>query len=116
MNDAPHHDELPLPDYDHLPQGALESRVRTLDADGVETLLAYERAHGDRLPVVNVLEQRLEQLRAGAEPTGGDPTAQTPEVADAPQGGSKVEPKTQGPPQNAPMAGDPTNPPAQPRR
>jgi hypothetical protein len=110
VTNAPHHDELPLPDYDHLPQGALESRVRTLDAAGVEALLAYEQAHGDRLPVVQVLQRRLEALRSGATPTGGDPLARTPEVEHAPQGGSKVEPKTQGPPQNAPNAGDPTNP------
>jgi hypothetical protein len=78
VTNAPHHDELPLPDYDHLPQGALESRVRTLDAAGVEALLAYEQAHGDRLPVVQVLQRRLEALRSGATPTGGDPLARTP--------------------------------------
>ena len=115
MNQPLHHDELPLPDYDHLPLGSLESRVRSLDADGVEALLAYEQAHGDRLPVVQVLQRRLEALRAGAEPTGGDPTAVTPEIEHAPQTGSKVEPKTQGPQQNPPTGGDPTNP-TQPRR
>jgi hypothetical protein len=109
------HDELPLPDYDHLPLGGLTSRIRTLDAAGVRTVLEYERAHGDRLPVVTVLEQRLTSLREGAEPSGGDPAAATPEVEHAPQAGSKVEPKTQGPPQNSPTGGDPTNP-TQPRR
>ncbi len=35
MNDAtPPHDGLPLPDYDHLPTGSLQSRVRTLEAAG----------------------------------------------------------------------------------
>jgi len=114
MTDAPHHDQLPLPDYDHLPVGSLESRVGSLDADGVAALLAYERAHGDRLPVVTVLERRLEDLRSGATPTGGNPTAETPEVQHAPQGGSPVSPQTQGPPMNPPSHGDPTNP-AQPR-
>ncbi len=59
------HDTLPLPDYDHLPIGGLTSRVRTLDAAGVQTLLEYERAHGNRLPVVEVLENRLRALREG---------------------------------------------------
>ena len=108
-------DELPLPDYDHLPTGSLEGRIRTLDAAGVEALLAYERAHGDRLPVVQLLSARLEQLAAGAAPSGGSPTAPTPEAEHAPQAGSPVSPETQGPPVNPPSQGVPTNP-AQPRR
>jgi hypothetical protein len=112
---SPHHDQLPLPDYDHLPTGSLEARIRTLGADELETVLAYERAHADRLPVVSLLERRLEALRSGdAEPTGGDPAADTPEVQHAPQAGSAVSPQTQGPPVNPPSHGDPTNP-AQPR-
>ncbi|MCW2609145.1 MAG: hypothetical protein JWM15_391, partial [Cryptosporangiaceae bacterium] len=42
-------EELSLPDYDHLPIGSLEHRVRTLDVDGLERLLAYEEAHAHRL-------------------------------------------------------------------
>ena len=80
-------DQLPIPDYDHLPVGSLASRIRTLDAGGVETLLAYERAHGDRLPVTEQLTRRLEALRSGdAEPSGGDPAAAQPEQAPAPAG------------------------------
>lgn len=115
MTDQPSHDALPLPDYDHLPQGALESRIRSLDADALQTLLDYERAHGDRLPVVQLLEQRLGAVREGAEPTGGSPAATAPEVAEPPKGGSEVSPETQGPVQNPPAHGVPTNP-AQPRR
>ena len=115
VNDVPQHDDLPLPDYDHLPVGSLESRIRSLDADGVAAVLAYEKAHGDRLPVVTVLEHRLEALRSGqAEPSGGDPLAATPEVQHAPAGGSPVSPQTEGDPINPPSHGDPTNP-AQPR-
>jgi hypothetical protein len=99
VTDTPHHDELPLPDYDHLPIGDLQGRIRSLDAAGIEQLLAYERAHGDRLPVVNVLEQRLQGLHDGAEPSGGDPTAATPSSGEA-QTGSHVDPSTQGPPVN----------------
>lgn len=114
MNDSPHHDELPLPDYDHLPIGSLEGRIRSLDADGLEALLAYERAHGDRLPVTVLLENRLSAVRDGAEPTSGSPMAATPEQQHAPGQGSRVSPQTEGPPINPPSHGDPTNP-AQPR-
>ena len=114
MNDTPHHDQLPLPDYDHLPIGSLQSRIRTLDAAGVEAVLSYERAHGNRLPVVQVLENRLAALQDGAEPTSGSPLAATPELQHAPGGGSNASPQTEGPPINPPSQGDPTNP-AQPR-
>jgi hypothetical protein len=113
--DTPHHDQLPLPDYDHLPVGSLQSRIRSLDASAVAAVLAYERAHADRPAVVMLLERRLGDLESGrAEPTGGDPTAETPEIQHAPQAGSPVSPETQGPPMNPPSHGDPTNP-AQPR-
>lgn len=72
-------DSLPLPDYDQLPIGGLESLVRSLSAQDVEELLAYERTHADRVPVTEVLTARLEQLEAGAEPTSGDPGALRPE-------------------------------------
>lgn len=82
MADDPGRSSLPLPDYDHLPLTALESRVRSLAAEGVEELLAYERTHADRLPVTEVLTARLEQLKSGARPTGGDPAALRPEQAE----------------------------------
>jgi hypothetical protein len=109
------HDALPLPDYDHLPLGGLTSRIRTLDATGVQTLLDYERAHGNRLPVVEVLRNRLEALQNGAQPSGGDPAADfTSEAPEPAAGGSKVSQATSGPPVNPPSHGDPSNP-AQPR-
>ena len=80
--------ELPLPDYDHLPLGSLAHRVRTLDADALGTLLAYERAHGDRLPVT-------ELMRAPEVPRETNQTTVAPTI-------------------NPPSHGDPTNP-AQPR-
>ena len=108
------HDQLPLPDYDHLPVDGLASRIRTLDTAGLETLLEYERAHANRLQVVTIMENRLTSLNEGAQPSGGDPA--TP-AADDPvhaAGGSKVSEATSGPPMNPPSQGDPTNP-AQPR-
>ena len=107
-------DSLPLPDYDHLSLPELTSRVRTLDAAGLEALVAHESEHGNRLPVLQVLRERLEEVRSGAEPSGGAPDAQVPSAAPPPDAGSPVSPQTSGPPINPPSQGDPTNP-AQPR-
>jgi len=108
------HDQLPLPDYDHLPVQGLASRIRTLDSAGVETLLQYERAHADRLQVVTIMENRLVALREGAQPSGGDPAAPAADDPVPAAGGSKVSEATTGPKINPPSQGDPTNP-AQPR-
>ncbi|MDX3526382.1 hypothetical protein P1P75_08000 [Streptomyces sp. ID05-39B] len=97
---------LPLPDYDHLPIGGLESRVRSLTAGEVEELLAYERTHADRLPVTEVLTSRLEQLEAGAEPTSGDPSALRPEQSTG-RAGSPVSPATSPQPFGPPPHGTP---------
>ncbi|GHH93552.1 hypothetical protein [Streptomyces capillispiralis] len=97
---------LPLPDYDHLPLGGLESRVRSLSAGEVEELLAYERAHADRVPVTEVLTARLEQLRQGAEPTSGDPDALRPERGGG-RAGSPVTPATSPQPFGPPPHGTP---------
>ena len=112
--ESPRHDELPLPDHDHLPAGSLEGRIRSLDADQLGQLLRYEEAHGNRLPVVQLLRTRLEAVRDGAQLSGGSPDAARPEAAEAPAGSSSVSPETSGPPVNPPSHGDPTNP-AQPR-
>jgi hypothetical protein len=106
--------ELPIPDYDHLPVGSLGHRIRSLDADGLTALLTYERAHGDRIQVVQLMEARLAALQAGAEPSGGSPDAAAPELAPPPAGDTQVSPATSGPKMNPPSQGDPTNP-AQPR-
>ncbi|MGC5039998.1 hypothetical protein ACPXCS_32965 [Streptomyces sp. DT190] len=106
----PARNTLPLPDYDHLPIGGLESRVRSLSADEVEELLAYERSHADRLPVTELLGARLDQLRAGAEPTSGDPHALRPESGHGSRGGSRVSPATSPQPHSAPPHGTPDQP------
>ena len=108
------HDQLPLPDYDHLPVGSLEGRIRSLDADALQQLVTYEESHGNRLPVVQVLRARLDAVRGGAELSAGAADAATPEAQGAPGTGSGVSPETTGPPINPPSHGDPTNP-AQPR-
>lgn len=82
--------DLPLPDYDHLTTGDLASRVRALPADGIRELIAHEEAHAARLPVLEVLRTRLDDVEAGAELSGGDPAAARPEQAPPPAGGSPV--------------------------
>ncbi|BCW85966.1 hypothetical protein NicSoilE8_36390 [Arthrobacter sp. NicSoilE8] len=96
----------------HIPNGTLTSRISGLDQEGIQLLLDYERAHGNRLPVIQILESRLNALKGGTEPSGTTaPT--TPEVSQS-STGSPVSPATSGPPVNPPSLGDPTNP-AQPR-
>jgi hypothetical protein len=87
--------QLPVPDYDHLPEGSLRHRIRTLDADGVALLLDYEQAHASRIAIIQALENRLAELRAGASPSGGDPAGDQPEHAPAPAGSSPVTQLTQ---------------------
>ena len=106
--------DLPLDDYDHLPTGSLISRIRSLDAAGLQTLLDYEKGHANRFQVVTAMKSRLTSLKKGAQPSGGDPAAATPEAAPPADGGSKAAEATSGPPVNPPSHGDPTNP-AQPR-
>src|SRR3954469_20919058 len=109
------HDQLPLPDYDHLPVGGLASRIRTLDEAGLPKLLDYERSHGNRLQVVEIMRNRLSSLQSGAEPSGGDPAADfTAEAPEPAAGGSKGAEATTGPASPAASHGDPSNP-AQPR-
>jgi hypothetical protein len=115
MTDVPHHDELPLPDYDHLTVAAVQQRIRSLDLGALEAVIAYEEAHGHRLPVLQVLEARHLELSAGRPTSDGDPTEVTPEApAGEPSGSFGSAAATPGPPVNPPSQGDPTNP-AQPR-
>lgn len=85
-------DALPMPDYDHIPLGTLPSRISALDEAGVQQLLDYEEAHGNRLPVAEVLRHRIDALRNGAQPSGAIEQSM-PEVAGAPGGGS-ITPQT----------------------
>jgi hypothetical protein len=83
-------DQLPIPDYDHLAVGTLAHQIRSLDASGLQALLDYEKAHGNRLPVVQVLERRFGELQDGDEPSGGDPTTSGSQGRSASQHGSNV--------------------------
>jgi hypothetical protein len=85
-------DDLPLPDFDHIPLGTLPSRLHPLDERGITQLLSWERTHGNRLPVIQVLESRIEQLRNGTEPSGSVPD-EMPEMTSS-QTGSPVSRET----------------------
>ncbi len=102
--------DLPLPDYDHLPLETLRQRIRALDADQLTTVLTYEHEHGDRLPVTEALRIRLEQLRAGAEPSGADPAAPAPEAAGGPPDPQVTSPPGESPSITPPRHGAPGNP------
>lgn len=90
------HDELPLPDYDHLTLGSLRGRMRSLDLPQLIQIRDYEKAHANRLPIVTMLDNRIAKL--ATDPTtplsGG---GRTPEEKAAPAGGSKVSPQTADP-------------------
>lgn len=107
---------LPISDYDHLTVDALQHRIRSLDESGLQSLLAYEREHGDRVHVTQVLQARLDQLASGAEPTAGSRGQPNDSAAGTPQDTpGRVSPSSApSPPINPPSQGVPTNP-AQPK-
>jgi hypothetical protein len=81
--------DLPIPDYDHLPVGSLAHRIRALDDAGLQRVLDYERSHADRVAVVELLTRRLDDVRSGAaEPSSGDPAGAQPEHAPPADAGS----------------------------
>jgi hypothetical protein len=109
------HDQLPLPDYDHMTLGSLRGRLRSLTVDQLVQLRDYEKAHADRLPVVTMLDNRIAKLATEAGPSpSGVPSERPAAGQHQTPAGSAVQPATGGPAQNPPSHGDPTNP-AQPR-
>ncbi|NKY87321.1 hypothetical protein [Nocardia veterana] len=92
--------ELPLPDYDQLTVGSIEHRARALDAGQVRQLLDHERSAAHRPRVIEILSARLDQLAAGAEPSGGDPGQAPPVSGHA--GGSAADP-SHSPADNTPL-------------
>jgi hypothetical protein len=98
------HDDLPLPDYDHLPQSSLMHRIRSLTEDQLDTLLRYEKEHADRTAVVEMVDARRAELRDGAIPSEGDQSVQ-PENPGPPSGGSRVNPESAATPSAPPRHG-----------
>jgi hypothetical protein len=56
----------PIPGYDDLSIASLRARLRGLDADGVQALLTYEKAHARRDDVITMFERRLSKIEDGA--------------------------------------------------
>ncbi|HWI00714.1 MAG TPA: hypothetical protein VNT27_10315 [Propionibacteriaceae bacterium] len=103
-------EDLPLPDYDHLPLASLIQRIRSLDVDQLSMLDRYERAHGNRLPVTEAFRARLAELESGAEPSGGSPAAYAPEKAPGPDAPRQTDQTTAAPANTPPMGADVRNP------
>lgn len=87
----PDPEELALADFDQLADGTIRHRIRSLSAPEVRQLLEYERAHSNRMPVIEVLTSRLDQLAAGSTPSEG---GEEPEQVEHAKGGSKAGPDT----------------------
>ncbi|BBY31458.1 hypothetical protein [Mycolicibacterium sediminis] len=92
--------ELPLPDYDAMSIGDLRSRIRSLDADQLLTVLTYEAGHAARVPVLEILEARQRELEGGAEPSPGNPM--NAPSGQSSSGGSPVQESTAAEP-NTPL-------------
>lgn len=58
------HADLPLADFDHLTVPSLRGRLRTLELPQLVQLRDYEQAHGARLPVLTLLDNRIAKLAA----------------------------------------------------
>jgi hypothetical protein len=56
--------ELPLADFDHQTVPQLRGRLRSLDLPQLVQLRDYEQAHGNRLPVLTLLDNRIAKLLA----------------------------------------------------
>jgi hypothetical protein len=93
------HDELPLPDYDHMTLGSLRGRLRSLTVEQLVQVRDYEKAHAHRLPVVTLLDNRIAKLVTDptAEPSPGGEAPVLPSASDAP-----IEPKAARPAKNSP--------------
>lgn len=85
--------DLPLPDYDQLPTHSLEHRIRSLRVEELQEVVEYEEQHANRLPVLEILRSRLDQLSRGASPSSGS-HAERPEQAEPPAGRSPAGPET----------------------
>jgi hypothetical protein len=103
------HDELPIPDYDHLSPGALEHRIGSLTADELGTLQSYESEHANRPVVMQLLETRLNRPSSSTT-TPSDGGRGDPMTPEPPRGGSKVTPQTAAPPLHPPPHGTPEQP------
>ncbi|MEV6821267.1 hypothetical protein AB0M72_21185 [Nocardiopsis dassonvillei] len=77
----------PVPDYEDLSLRDLDERVRSLSAERVRELIAYEESHSGRMRVLELLKDRLQsaegddEAHRGTGPEGGEDAAD--DAADA---------------------------------
>jgi len=64
------HDDLPITDFDNVTLGSLRSRLRSLSLEELATLRSWEKAHGDRLPVLTLLDNRIAKVKASDDNAG----------------------------------------------
>ncbi|MET9290738.1 hypothetical protein [Streptomyces sp. NPDC003077] len=100
---------LPLADFDELPVGELEHRIRSLTSGELEELLRHERAHADRAAVVQLLTARLGQLERGGTPSPGG-SEPRPAGSQPSRSSSPVSPSTSAEPIHPPPHGHPGQP------
>ena len=113
VDEAPlDHDELPLPDYDHMTLGSLRGRMRALSLQQLVQTRTYEKVHANRLPVVTMLDNRIAKLAtgAGASTSGPVTTEPAPDVRTATPSAASVSPATTDAGQLAPVRGNATTP------
>src|SRR5699024_12337765 len=79
----------PIADYEGLPISTLQHRVRSLDAEQMRTLIAYEESHADRTGVLEILENRPQQVEEGAQASEGEQSRQ-PETPGPPERGAQA--------------------------
>jgi hypothetical protein len=80
-------DDLPITDFDNVTLGSLRGRLRSLSLEQLVTLREWEQAHGHRLPVITLLDNRI--AKVSAEHTAGDAAAY-PADGSGSKGGSRV--------------------------
>ncbi|PRX96730.1 hypothetical protein [Allonocardiopsis opalescens] len=100
---------LPIADYEHLPVGSLQHRIRSLSEDQLRALIDHEEAHARRTRVLEIMTRRLAELEQGAEPSDGVHERHL-EAPPPPAGGSPVTDASAGPPVNPPPHGVPAQP------
>ena len=64
--------DLPIPDFDSITLGSLRARLRSLSLQELATLRGWEKAHGHRLSVLTLLDNRIARVasaQAAAYPT-----------------------------------------------
>jgi len=66
--------ELPIPDFDNISLGSLRARLKPLSVEQLVVLREWEQAHGNRLPVITTLDNRIAKLGTATGGSNGSAT------------------------------------------